>query len=349
MYFNVLDENSRRIYVDISQVYEAYLDVMSKLEKYKGGMKWIKRNGKEYLFRQRNNRGDGKSLGARSKKTEEQYENFHTRKSELSKRQKSLLTELENQSKFCVAANINRVPKIAADVIRVIRQAKSSTGAIIVIGTNALFAYETMAGVKFNTELLATGDIDLMWDAERRLDLIGLKPNEGLIDLLKKVDRTFERQSKALYRAINNKGYLVDLTKPMPSPPHKITRSSVTENKNDLIASEIENLNWLHAAPVTSSIVIGNDGFPVIFDVPDPGVFAAYKLWLSEQDRRDPQKKSRDKKQGLAVLRLIKEYLPKYQLSDSSLKGLPEELREKAKKEYDKINLSQPSNDVPGI
>ncbi len=349
MYFSALDENSRRILIDISQVYETYLDVVSELQKYRGGMKWIKRSGKEYLFRQRNNRGDGKSLGIRNKETEELYAQFHTRKSELAGKQKSLLDELKRQSKFCIAANINRVPKIAADIIRIIHQAKSNPDALIVVGTNALFAYENMAGVRFDTEILATRDLDLMWDAERKLSLMGLKPNEGLISLLKKADRTFERQPNVTYCAANDKGYMVDLIKPMPSPPHKVTLPSITGNKNDLSAAEIENLNWLYAAPPANAIVIGNDGFPVVFDVPDPRVFAAYKLWLAEQDRRDPRKKTRDKKQGIAVLRLLKEYLPEYQLNEAELKGLPQRLRDKMSVEYDRIEVNQSVDRVPGL
>lgn len=47
MFFNILNEDSRRILIDASQLYEAYLDVARELHKYRGGMKWIKRNGKE--------------------------------------------------------------------------------------------------------------------------------------------------------------------------------------------------------------------------------------------------------------------------------------------------------------
>ena len=166
---------------------------------------------------------------------------------------------------------------------------------------------------------------------------------------MKKADRTFERLSDATYRAANHKGYLVDLIKSAPSPLHKTTRSTISGDKNDLIAAEIENLNWLYAAPPVSSIVIGNDGFPVVFDVPDPRVFAAYKLWLSEQIRRDPMKKTRDKKQSIAVLHLLKGYLPEYPLSGSELRGLPQRLRDNVIDEYDRVNVEQSVGPVPGL
>ena len=349
MYFNILDDNSRRILIDASQLYQTYLQVSREYSKYRGGMKWITRNGKEYLFRQRNSRGDGNSLGVRNEHNEESYARFHTRKSELAEKQRSLRAELKQQSGFCVAANINRVPKIAADIVRVIHQAKSNSSALIVVGTNALFAYETMAGVRFDTEILTTMDMDLMWDVDSKLILAGRKSNEGLISLLKKADRTFERLSEATYRATNQKGYLVDLIKSVPSPVHKITPSTVSGDENDLIAAEIEYLNWLYAVPPVSSVVIGNDGFPVIFDVPDPRVFAAHKLWLSEQPSRDPVKKARDRKQGFAVLHLLKAYLHEYPLDEKALRGLPQKLRDKMSSVYDNIVVGQPSPPVPGF
>lgn len=337
MYISILDENSRRILIDASQLYQTYLETADEYRKYRGGMKWIKRSGKEYLFRQRNNRGDGNSLGVRNEQTEMLYDRFHDRKSELAGKRKSLLDELKRQSRFCVAAGVNRAPKIAADIVRIIHQAKFASDALIVVGTNTLYAYENMAGVRFETELLATNDLDLMWDVDRKLTLAGLKPDEGLIALLKKADRTFERSPNATYRAANDKGYLVDLIKSTPAPVHKITRSTVSGDNNDLIAAEIENLNWLYAVPPVRSTVVGNDGMPVVFDVPDPRVFAAHKLWLSEQPTRAPIKKARDKNQGIAVLHLIKGYLPEYSLNEAALRGLPRALRDNVSDVYERI------------
>lgn len=75
MNINEINENSRRILIDVSQLYEAYLSTDSEYRGYRGTMRWKKVSGKEYLFRQRNSRGDGKSLGARDAQTQEIYDN----------------------------------------------------------------------------------------------------------------------------------------------------------------------------------------------------------------------------------------------------------------------------------
>ena len=339
MYISPLDENARRILIDASQLYKACLEVDKEYRKYRGGMKWIKRNGREYLFRQRNSRGDGRSLGARNEQTENTYRQFHARKGELSNKRKSLLNELKRQGRFCIAAGVNRAPKIAADIVREVHRAKSGGSALIVIGTNALYAYENMAGVRFESGLLATRDIDLMWDADSKLSLAGLDQDEGLLALLKKADKTFDRLPKATYRAVNEKGYLVDLIKPASKTIQKTTRSTITGNKNDLIAAEIRNLDWLYAAPPVSAVVIGSDGAPAVFDVPDPRVFAAHKLWLSELPERDPMKKTRDRQQGLMVLQLLKEYLAAYVFDKTLLRGLPESLLNRAADELAQLDV----------
>ena len=339
MYISPLDENARRILIDISQLYKACLDVDDEYRKYRGGMKWIKRSGREYLFRQRNSRGDGRSMGPRNENTEKIYHQFHAGKTELNSKRKLMFDELKRQGRFCVAAGVNRAPKIAADIVRVVHRAKSKDSALLVVGTNALYAYENMAGVRLDSSLVATLDIDLMWDAGSKVILAGPDSNEGLLALLKKADKSFDRLSKATYRAANNKGYLVDLIKPASSSVHEATPATITGNKSDLIAAEIRNLNWLYAAPPVSAVVIGSDGAPAVFHVPDPRVFAAHKLWLSALPEREPVKKVRDRKQALAVLQLLKGYLPEYPLDETALQGLPRDVFSGAADELAQINI----------
>lgn len=347
MIINSLDNNSRRLLIDASQVYEAYLETDRQYRSYRGSLKWIKRNGQEYLFRKRNSRGDGKSLGARNERTENIYKQFYEKKAELTDKRKSQLTEIKRLSGFCKAAGIASVPKVAADIVRLIHRANTSgsSGALIVVGTNAMFAYENMAGVRFEMDIMTTVDIDLLWDVKRKISLAGssIHRNTGLLSLLKKADKTFDRMQQSPYRAANAKGYMVDLIKPAPANVHKTTPSLISGDKNDLVAAEIRNLDWLYAAPLVSATVFGSDGMPVEFEVPDPRVFAAHKLWLSELPNRLPIKKERDRKQGLAVLRLIKEYLHNYPIDGEEMRGLPQTLRDTMQSEYDRIVIDSAS------
>lgn len=351
MIINSLDNDSRRILIDASQVYEVYLEVDRQYRDYKGSMKWIKRNGKEYLFRRRNSRGDGRSLGARDERTQEIYRQFYEKKNELTSKRKSLIAELRRHRGYCQAAGIANVPKVTADIVRIIQQAKQpgSSSALIVVGTNAMFAYENMAGVRFERKIMTTIDIDFLWDVRQKLSLAGdsYHRNTGLLPLLKKADNTFAKLSNTPFRAANEKGFMVDLIKSAPANVHKTTPSLISSDKNDLVAAEIRNLDWLYAVSPVSATVFGSDGFPVVFDVPDPRVFAAHKLWLSEQQDRAPLKKTRDREQGLAVLRLLKEYLHNYPPDAEELRGLPLTLRNKMLEEYDRLDVNWDSESAP--
>jgi len=108
---------------------------------------------------------------------------------------------------------------------------------------------------------------------------------------------------------------------------------------DDLVAAEVLNLHWLLASPKFSQTVIGADGFPAPMVVPDPRAFVLHKLWLSQQDHREPTKKPRDNTQALAVASLILTYLPQYDFHPSELKMFPVDVVRNAKELIDKQRL----------
>ena len=187
MKYNNLSSESRRVYVDMQQLYEQSIDASEKLSKYSGSMVWKKSNGKEYLYRIRNRRGHGKSLGPRSEKTEIIYEQFISEKKDADERQQALKSEVNRQAKFCVAAEIARVPEIAANVRRVLQNEKGFDE-LLIIGTHALYAYEMMAGVRIDSDMLATGDMDLLWDSRKKIKIAADAKVNGILPILKKVN-----------------------------------------------------------------------------------------------------------------------------------------------------------------
>jgi hypothetical protein len=97
------------------------------------------------------------------------------------------------------------------------------------------------------------------------------------------------------------------------------------------VAAEIHNLQWLLSAPKFSRVVIGEDGFPATMVAPDPRAFALHKLWVRQQDDREPVKKSRDQNQALAVAQLIIRYLPQYRFRTAELRMFPADVVQIAK------------------
>ena len=327
-----LSDSQRRVYIDTSQVYEAYLAASKKSLSYKGGMHWKKAKGREYLFRSRDRYGYGKSLGLRSPETEKILTEFRRGKQQTKEREASLRNRLKEQARFCKAALIQRVPRVVTSILRLLEQHRMLGRNIIVVGTNSLFAFEAAGGVFFDNPIMATKDMDLLWDTRGRLSLVTDTDSEraGLMGILRKADRSFEPSKTNKYRAVNRHGYMVDLIKPIPKPIWKKELISIG-GPDDLVAAEIRNLQWLISSPKFSQIVIGEDGFPATMVTPDPRSFALHKLWLSDQDDREPVKKSRDQNQAIAVFQLVVQYLPRYQFNANEFRMFPAEVVEKLK------------------
>lgn len=297
-----LNNDQRRIFIDTAQLHEAYMDAFTKSRTYRGGMHWKKAKGKQYLFRSLDRHGCGRSLGVRSKETEKIYRDFHGQKKQVTDRLKTLKEKLKEQARFCRAARIARVPKIVTGILRYLEQHQLLGRNLPIIGTNALYAYEARAGVFLDRGLLATQDMDVLRDIRPQLRLFAVDEvdNQGLIDILKKADRSFELLGEKSFRAVNKSGYMVDLIKPEPKSI-SIGERRRLGNADDLVAAEIEKRQWLISEPKFHQTVIGEDGFPASMVAPDPRAFAVHKLWLSKQLNRDAVKKERDKSQALAA------------------------------------------------
>ena len=320
-----LGGEERRIAIDISQRYEHLQELQEERRKFRGGLHWKKVAGHDYLINTIDRAGGNRSLGKRSPKTEELYRDFVETKRELDSRIKSIHQQIVRQAKFCVAAGINRVPRIAADIVRLL-DARGLLGKhLIILGSHALYAYEMAAGVQLRAGLLQTDDLDTLLNTKTEIELAGSIRSSGLLGILQRVDRTFKPQRKRSFRAVNAKGFMVDLIRAPIDPAGRLGLTSIGREP-DLIAEPLRGLEWLTALTLMSQIVIADNGFPVRFVVPDPRVFALHKLWVSIQPTRDPIKRKRDFRQGEAVAQLALDYL-NLSFDDAPIKALPAELK----------------------
>lgn len=322
-------DEQRRVFIDTEQVYSAFLETRNKFQsQYKGSMVWKKSKGKEYLFRLRDSRGNGSSLGVKNDRNIEIYENFHQEKLALKTRLESLKEQLSLQAKYCKANRINRVPSIITAILRKAEQ-DGLLDKLQIVGTNAIYAYEAMSGISFPRDILATQDMDILWDSRAKLKLTSDLSEHGLLGLLKAVDPSFEKATST-FRAHNKDGFYVDLIKPMPvDVMHKEDVS--IGGCNDLEATEVFSQKWLVSSPKLKQIVIGEDGFPATMPIPDPRSFSLHKLWLSQQPERDPKKKPRDKNQAIEVANLVTSHLPNFQFTEDELRMFPSKVVKLAK------------------
>jgi len=320
--FKELTAEQRRIAVDALQLYQHFLDLRREYQEFRGGLHWKHVSSREYLIKTLDREGHQQSLGPRSPKTEETLRRFTEHKKELKQQIKILEGEITARAKFCVAAGVNRAPRIAADIVRLLDSRGVLGTHLIILGSHAVYAYEIAAGVRLKAGLLQTNDLDTLLDAKADLEIAGDLRSTGLLGLIQKVDKTFRLERRRSFRAVNSKGFMVDLIRAPLSDSGKIT--SLGRNE-DLVAEPLQGLDWLAGAPRMSQIVIAENGYPVRFIVPDPRVFALHKIWLSNNPTRDPLKRKRDFHQGEAVAALALDYL-NLSFDDDSINKLPQEL-----------------------
>jgi len=323
LYYKELSEEQSRAHIDSAQLYEAYSEARRQLAEADYSLIWKRLRGKQYLFKKIDARGNGKVVGPRNGETEAMQDAFRRRKGELRGRVGGLRARLAGQARLAKALRLGRVPRAAAGVLRVLDRSGLLGRNIVVIGTHALYAYEAAAGVRFDSAVMETADIDILWEARARLSLAADVAGAGLIGVLRQADRSFAPARARGFRAVNRDGFMVDLLKPLPKNALADDSPTAMGDQSDLFASETRNLAWLLSARKFRQTAIGIDGFPVPFVAPDPRLFALHKLWLAAQAEREPLKKGRDRAQAETVLRLLAERLPQYPLDPKVLRGLP--------------------------
>ena len=146
------------------------------------------------------------------------------------------------------------------------------------------------AGVQLKAGLLQTNDLDTLLDTKSDLEIAGDVRNSGLLGLIQKVDKTFKLKRQRSFRAVNSKGFMVDLIRAPLSQQDRITSLGRHE---DLIAEPLDGLDWLADAPRMTQTVISEDGYPVRFIVPDPRVFALHKLAIDASVQRSVEEETR--------------------------------------------------------
>lgn len=319
-----LSGNVLRQYINAKQTFTALLDAENEEKSFRGSMLWREVKGHSYLIRT-STKATQKSLGKKSPETEAIYNKFMQGKKAAEERRAGLIETLEMHRRMNKALFVGRMDDKIIAILNGLRKIGLGDN-FTVIGTNALYAYETAAGVRIEESHLATNDLDLLWDNRRKLILaIPETFVGGMIGFLQRIDKTFKLRPNQLYTAVNAEGYEVDLLRRMgqgsDSDP---TRLSQVEG--DFWATKAKNADWLLSAPKFKEVVVGVNGHMAEMLTVDPRAFALFKLWMSDQKDRDPQKRRRDAQQGRVVIHLIHEYLP--QLSFEDIHFMPSKLRD---------------------
>jgi hypothetical protein len=304
-----------RQYLDAVSTFEAHEEAVAEFAKVRGGMYWhkgpISSPSSAYLVRTSAS-GSEKSLGSRSPHTEAIYEAFHARKAAAVDRLDGLKEALVRQKRMNRALRVGRVDPIIVSILN--RLAATNLGGHFrVVGTHALYAYESAAGVIFESDAVATRDIDLLWDVRKRLAFATTlkRLDSSMLGVLQKVDPTFRIRNSQKYTAVNKDGFEVDIIRreQVAGDPHPIRLS---EDENDFWVAQAPQAQKLLDSPLFSAVIVASNGEMARMNTTDPTTFVRLKQWMSSLQSRDALKRRRDALQARLVDEVVREYLPQW-------------------------------------
>jgi hypothetical protein len=289
------NEQSRQL-IDVARVHSGLRSALRELKQaFRYAPRWRSISGRDYLYL-----GET-SQGTRNAETEAIFKTYSERRETLKSRIATLRARLDEMAPVNRALRLGRVPKLPARILRALDAEGLLGRGLVVIGTHALFAYEIAAGEFFESDLLATTDLDLCWDAKSRLAIL---TDEGraqtVLSILQRVDRSFDATKFYGFGAVNDEQFIVELISPLADlqePP--------TGLAGDISMSPIPETAALLMGKPFSAMAIGEDGLPVQIVCPPPGAFVKHKREISDvMSGRPALQRRRDAAQAEAVAKI---------------------------------------------
>lgn len=305
--------NIARQYIDAVSTFEALEEAQEEAAQVRGGMYWhagpAPSPDAKYLVRT-TPAGAETSLGSRTPENEAIYERFTLRKRESVERVAGLKAALEQHQRLNRALRVGRVDPLVVALLARLASTQLSPH-FRVVGTHALYAYEATAGVRLDSDTLATRDMDLLWDTRKRILFSTqlAKIDSSMLGVLKKVDSSFRIRKSQKYTAVNKDGFEVDIIRRERAgdDPHPIKLSDEDE---DFWVVQARRANVLLDSPGFSAVIVASNGTMARMNTVHPATFVAFKRWMANQADREALKRRRDVLQADAVQTLLDKYLP---------------------------------------
>lgn len=331
----VFTDEQRRVLLNLRQYYSAWSDAERQMRQLSPHpLHWKTVKGRDYLYAVFDSQGNAKSLGPRSIENDALYSGWRDAKRNRDQAKMALI-EIGRIYKSL------RLGTISADAAAILREAdlrKQLGVSLLVVGTNAMPAYEIEAQSRIAMGLDETMDFDMAWIGGLNLAVTSPSSvaNDSVWEMLKAVDSSYTVNTERTFQARNSKAYEVELVIAPSQLPSMITG----DHPVPVVMDEQE---WLLQGKFVDHVVIARDGSPARIVAPDPRWFALHKLWMSEQSKRNPLKRPKDRKQGERLMTAIYERMPHYEMGQDFTSVLPVELFDQLSAWKDNQGIDLPS------
>lgn len=306
------DEQLRAL-VNLRQKYEVWRDAEREWRALPYDLRRKTVGGRDYLYEIADRSGNGKSLGAWDDEKQQQFDAYRELKASLKDRRKRSAAALDQSGRLARAAGVPQVSSAIGPILREADLRGLLDGSLLVVGTNAVPGYAQEAAGRIVGAADETEDFDLAWAAEEQPD------GAPVWSVLKAVDPTFTVNTEREFQARNADAYEVELL----AAPSRFATLGRLEKPRPIPLPEQE---WLLPGRWIDQIVPCRDASAVRIVAPDPRWFALQKIWLSQQAKRNPFKRGKDRDQGNAILDAVAEAMPHYPLDAAFRSELPDEL-----------------------
>ena len=307
--FNELSSDQVRQYIDATAVFTAHEQAARQALAYRGAMFWRNIKGTDYLIRT-TPQGSQKSLGPRTEANAHVADDFMRQKQACEERVKTLAQALVQQQRLNRALRVGRCPPVVISTLQAIAHAQLAEH-FMVVGTHALYAYETAASVIIASDAMATRDIDLLLDTRKQLKFMTQmkRLDSSFLNVLRKADKSFQLRQDQLYTAVNDAGFEVDVIRRQAgdTDPHPLRLS---DEEDDFWAVQTDMGGKLLSARPFEQIVVGTSGAMARLRTVHPQDFCRIKRSLAAMPHRERGKHRKDELQAQVVEALVEQYLP---------------------------------------
>lgn len=315
MSFQPFSDEQARVIVNLDQAYQVWMESLRTLNEMPYNLRIKEISGREYLYEVTDRRGNMKSKGPVDPGKQAEFDKYKAEKAELKDRLARSKETLGEQASLYRALRLPMLPAEAGKVLREADRLRFLGEQAMVVGTNALIAYALEANGFIRDAPDTTLDFDMA--------LTGAEADEKrptLWKVLKEADMTYSVNTERPFQARNAKAYEVEIL----AAPSRIGGQLAQDRPRPIPLPEQE---WLLNGRRIDRVVGVRDGEAARMVVPDPRWFALQKLWMAQKPERNPQKKPKDHKQGLALLDAVWLSMHHYPIDDAFYEQLPDALK----------------------
>jgi hypothetical protein len=320
MVFKEFSAEQNRIRANLASYYDRWLDLKRVAANVNYRLSWKTVGAARYLYEIFDRAGNGRSLGRESAELLARYERFQADKQNAKNDLNGVEVALAETTRLYAALNLPMVDAAAGEIFRQADVAGMMGPQLIVVGTNAMAAYEMEAGARAFLGLDTTADCDLAFRGDVvTFAVAGSAQRRTLFSLLRSIDATYTRNTERTFQARNRKAYEVELLA-APSVLSKLPPGELVPIEG-LIEQE-----WLLNGDQITQVVCGLDRKATRIVCPDPRWMALHKAWLAQQPKRGSDKRKKDAEQAVRLFALVKQHMPHLLIDDAFTAMLPSTL-----------------------